>query len=66
MTNADRSCVLSAMKRAGAPLTRDEFLNWFYTGNPPDVIHPEDECEFPEQFQLATLLDTPPASERIQ
>lgn len=54
-TNADRSCVLAAMKRAGAPLTRDEFLNWYYLGDVPESIHPEDECELPEQFQHAAL-----------
>jgi hypothetical protein len=54
-TNADRSCVLAAMKRAGAELTRDEFLTWFYMGDVPEAIHPEDECEFPEQFQRAAL-----------
>ena len=43
------------MKRAGAPLTRDEFLNWFYMGDVPEVIHPEDEAEFPEQFQRVSL-----------
>lgn len=66
MTDADRSCVLAAMKRAGAPLNRDEFLRWFYLGDVPDVIPSDDEAEFPERFQLVTLLDTPPASERLQ
>lgn len=64
-TNSDRSCVLAAMKRAGAPLTREEFLTWFYLGEVPDVIHPEDECEFPEQFQLDTL-NGPMATDKIQ
>jgi hypothetical protein len=54
------------MKRAGAPLNRDEFLRWFYLGDVPDVIPSDDEAEFPERFQLVTLLDTPPASERLQ
>jgi hypothetical protein len=54
-TNADRSCVLAAMKRAGAPLTRDEFLYWVYLGDVPETIHPEEEAEFPEQFQRAAL-----------
>jgi hypothetical protein len=30
------------------------------------VIPAEDECEFPEQFQLATLTETPPASDKLQ
>ncbi len=64
-TNADRSCVLAAMKQAGAPLTRDEFLNWFYMGDVPETIHPEDECEFPEAFQRETL-DGPMLTDKIQ
>lgn len=54
-TNADRSATLAAMKAAGAPLTRDEFLIWNYLGDVPETIDPEDECEFPEQFQRAAL-----------
>ena len=64
-TNAERSCVLAAMKRSGAPLTRDEFLSWFYMGDVPEMIHPEDEYEFPEQFQLDTL-NGPIATDKIQ
>jgi hypothetical protein len=55
MNNAKRSCVFAAMKQAGAPLTRDEFLTWIYLGDVPETIHPEDEYEFPEQFQLESL-----------
>jgi hypothetical protein len=65
-TNADRSATLAAMRAAGAPLTREEFLIWNYLGDVPETIDAEAEAEFPEQFQLATLLDTPPASESIQ
>jgi hypothetical protein len=64
-TNSDRSCVLAAMKAAGAPLTRDEFLIWNYLGDVPETIDPEDECEFPEQFQLETLHG-PMMTDRIQ
>jgi hypothetical protein len=64
-TNAHRSCVLAAMKRAGAPLTRDEFLSWFYLGEVPDAIPPEDEAEFPEAFQREAL-DIPMETERLQ
>jgi hypothetical protein len=31
----------------------------------PDVIPSEDEAEFPEQFQLATLLDSPMLSDSV-
>ncbi len=54
-TNAKRSCILAAMKEAGAPHTRNEFLAWFYMGEVPEFIHPEDEAEFPEQFQREAL-----------
>jgi|GEM_PF-4976547 len=64
-SNAQRSCVLAAMKRAGASLTRDEFLLWFYLGEVPDVIPPEDEAEFPEAFQREAL-DIPMETERLQ
>jgi len=53
------------MKRAGASLTRDEFLLWFYLGEVPDVIPPEDEAEFPEAFQREAL-DIPMETERLQ
>jgi hypothetical protein len=65
MTNTD-SRVLAAMKYYGSPETRDEFLNLFYMGDVPEEISAENECEFPEKFQLATLLDTLPASQKIQ
>jgi len=45
---------------------RDEFLKPFYLGDGPEEIPAEEECEFPIQFQLATLLDTPAASGKIQ
>jgi hypothetical protein len=64
-TNRERSCVLAAMKQAGAPLTRAEFLSWFYLGDVPDVIPPEDEAEFPEAFQQE-MLDMPIGIEKIQ
>jgi len=35
-TNAKRSCTPAAMKEAGAPHTRDEFLAWFYMGEVPE------------------------------
>jgi len=65
MTNT-ASCILASMKHYEAEMTRDEFLNFFYMGDVPQEIPAEDEYEFPEQFQLATLLETPSASEKIQ
>jgi hypothetical protein len=66
MTQSNDSPVLAAMKRLGAPLTREEFLCWYFSGEVPETIDPEIEAEFPVQFQRATLMDTPPASERKQ
>lgn len=62
---SDQSCILAAMKRARAPLTRDEFLTWFYIGEAPDVIPSEGEAEFTEQFQLVALLDSPVATDKV-
>jgi hypothetical protein len=64
-TNSERCYVLAAMKRAGAPHNREEFLNWFYLGDVPEVIPPDDECEFPEEFQRETL-DEPSLTDKVQ
>lgn len=64
-TNSERSHVLAAMRKAGAPHNREEFLSWFYLGDVPDVIPAEDESEFPEEFQLGTL-DGPMPTDRLQ
>jgi hypothetical protein len=53
------SATLAVLRHYGSPETRDEFLSLFYMGNVPDVIPAEEECDFPEKFQLATLIDTP-------
>jgi len=66
MKQSNDGPVLAAMKRCGAPLTREDFLYWFFLGEVPETIDPEIEAEFPVQFQQTTLLDTPPASEREQ
>lgn len=60
------SPLLAAMREYSAPITRDEYLAWHYLGSVPTEISPEEEAEFPERFQLSTLLDTPPASEKTQ
>jgi hypothetical protein len=55
MTN-EHSSVLAAMKRAGAPLTRDEYIRWNWFDQP----HPyeptwEEEAEMPEMFSRYAL-----------
>jgi hypothetical protein len=60
------SPILAVLQHYGSLETRDEFLSLFYMGDVPEDIPAEDECEFPEQFQLTTLLETPPASEKVQ
>jgi len=39
------------MRKEETPLTRENFLNLQYLGNPPDEIDPEVESTFPEQFR---------------
>jgi hypothetical protein len=60
------SPVLAAMKEVGAPLTRDEYLSMNFFGKVPDDIPEDVEETFPIQFQRATLLETPPISEKVQ
>ena len=43
--------VLEYMKEHGIPLTRENYLNEAYMGNPPEKLGPELEAELPEQFQ---------------
>lgn len=67
MGQGHKTCsILALMKHYDIPETREEFLKLFYLGDVPEEIPAEEECEFPIQFQLTTLLDTPPASEKIQ
>lgn len=47
--------VLDAMKRAGAPLTRDSYLYWAFAGSPPTEIDAEVESTIPVQFSLYAL-----------
>ena len=60
------SPVLAVLKYYGSPLTRDEYLAVFYMGDVPDVIPAEDECELPDQFQLATVLEMPMLTDKVQ
>jgi hypothetical protein len=50
MTN---DCVLALMKRKGVPLTRENYLDIAYWGNPPDEIGGEIEAEIPWEIKHA-------------
>jgi hypothetical protein len=62
------SPVLAVMKYYGSPLTRDEYLAVSYLGevDPEEEIPVAVEETFPEQFRRVTLVETPPASEKLQ
>ena len=67
MAQGHKTCaILALMKHCDVPETREEFLKLFYMGNVPEEIAAEEECQFPEKFQLATLTEKPPASEKLQ
>jgi hypothetical protein len=59
---------VAAMGRAGAPMTREAYLYWMSGGEiTGDVeLDPELEAELPVQFQRVTLLETSPATEKVQ
>jgi len=44
--------VLQYMKKEKIPLTRKNYLNIAYFGNPPKKLSGEEEYELPVQFQL--------------
>lgn len=43
--------VLEYMRENGIPLTRENYLNEAYMGEPPEELGPEEEAELPEEFQ---------------
>jgi hypothetical protein len=62
------SPVLAVLKYYGSPLTREEYLAVSYLGGVDSEEEIPDAVEetFPEQFRRATLLKTPPVSEKLQ
>ena len=47
---------LAAMRRAGVPLTRENFIYWAFGGEPAEgEIDPEIEETFPPQFRRSAL-----------
>ena len=39
------------MKKNGVPLTRENYLDYAYLGNPPAQLSAEEEAELPEELQ---------------
>lgn len=44
--------VLKKMERDHIPMTRENYLDIAFMGNPPDPLSAEQEADLPEQFQL--------------
>ena len=44
--------ILKFMVEKGVPLTRENYLEIAYMGNPPIELDAEEEFDLPEQFQL--------------
>ena len=44
--------VLRFMKQHDIPLTRENYMDVAYLGNPPKELSAEEEAELPEQFQV--------------
>ena len=59
---------VAAMEAAGAEMTRENYIYWASMGevDPNAELDPELEAELPVQFQRVTLLETSPATEKVQ
>lgn len=44
--------VLDKMKESGIPMTRENYLELAYMGDPPEKLSAEEEADLPEEFQL--------------
>ena len=44
--------VLNYMKKINVPLTRENYLDYAYFGNPPEELSAEEEAALPEELQL--------------
>jgi hypothetical protein len=60
-----KNATLAAMKEAGVPLNRENYIHWAFAGEPPEgEIDPEIEETFPPQFRRSALDER--LTERIQ
>lgn len=49
--------VLEFMKQNGIPMTREDYLEIAYMGNPPAELDAEEEAQLPEQFRKQDVED---------
>jgi hypothetical protein len=56
-----RDAVIDFMKSRNIPLTRDNYLDFAYLGNPPEELDAEEESQIPKA--LLTDEDEAPESE---
>jgi hypothetical protein len=67
MNRTYKDPTLAMLNRAGVPPTRERYIEVAFLGEyNSDNLDPELEAELPVQFQRTTLLETPPASEKLQ
>lgn len=52
------------MKKNGVPLTRENYLDYAYLGNPPSQLSAEEEAELPEEFKGAEPEETEDLTEK--
>jgi hypothetical protein len=44
--------IVEYLKQHNIPVTRENYLDIAYMGNPPDVLDAEEEADLPEELQL--------------
>lgn len=49
--------VLEKMKEEGIPMTRENYLELAYMGDPPEELDAEEESMLPEEFQKSEKSD---------
>ena len=55
---------LEYMKKNGVPLTRENYLDYAYLGNPPDELSAEEEAEIPEGLINDSIRGSDAGSEK--
>ena len=46
-----KDCVVEFMQRNKIPMTRENYLNLAYMGDPPELLDAEGEAELPAEFR---------------